>query len=130
MSKERHPLEEGYDLIGYEPKFDDDLSVDIPEHADLDTVIEMSLYAYKAQVERINSVPPEFQQSLWDSAQKFMTIVKDSIYKKQYLSLQRQKEQARNKREGVLNEESGDSADTGTPPQTFTREQLLEMNSK
>ena len=122
MSDDKHPLTETeYDIIGpSNPKFDEDMTVDIPEIKSLDTIIDLALDAYKTQMETLALVDPSKRVFYLETANKYLKEAKDAIYKKEYIMLQRDK--ASKKGSNTTTDDN-----SGNEEKTRTRAQLLKM---
>lgn len=119
----KHPLDKAFDVPN--DRLVDDLYEDIhiPDDPTLDTIISLSLRAYKEQMEDIITIDPKSRARLLEVAEKFLGQAKDAMAKKEHIALQREK----NKGTPAPAASTGTSsagADTTQP--TVSRKELLE----
>jgi hypothetical protein len=85
----KHPLDEQFDIVdGY---MEDLGTVEIPDNPDLDTIINLSLSAYKEQMEVISLVEPKNRTKYLEIAERFLNQAKDAMAKKEQLKINYQK---------------------------------------
>lgn len=86
----QHPLDKEFNI---ESEYsDEDFSpIEIPNDPSLDTIIELSLSAYKEQMEVIGLVEPKNRVKYLEVAERFLNQAKDAMAKKENLTLQRDK---------------------------------------
>jgi hypothetical protein len=85
----KHALDEQFDIDnGYSEDF---ASVVIPDNPDLDTIINLSLSAYKEQMEIINLVEPKNRIKYLEIAERFLNQAKDAMAKKEQIKISQQK---------------------------------------
>lgn len=90
-----HPLDETFN-ISNENGLDDDLDlVEIPDDPNLDTIIKLSLEAYKSQMNDILHIEPKNRARYLEVAEKFLNQAKDAMSKKEQIKLAREKQQPR-----------------------------------
>lgn len=98
----QHPLDKEFNI---ESEYgDEDFSpIEIPNDPSLDTIIELSLSAYKEQMEVIGLVEPKNRVKYLEVAERFLNQAKDAMAKKENLTLQRDKlYKANAKPKGIL----------------------------
>lgn len=98
----QHPLDKEFNI---ESEYvDEDFSpINIPDDPTLDTIIELSLSAYKEQMEVIGLVEPKNRVKYLEVAERFLNQAKDAMAKKENLTLQRDKlYKANAKPKGIL----------------------------
>lgn len=86
----QHPLDKEFNI---ESEYgDEDFSpINIPDDPTLDTIIELSLSAYKEQMEVIGLVEPKNRIKYLEVAERFLNQAKDAMAKKENIILQRDK---------------------------------------
>lgn len=98
----QHPLDKEFNI---ESEYvDEDFSpINIPDDPTLDTIIELSLSAYKEQMEVIGLVEPKNRVKYLEVAERFLNQAKDAMAKKENLTIQRDKlYKANTKPKGIL----------------------------
>ena len=87
----RHPLDDTFDTL--EGTDFDDLKFleEIPDDPTLDTIIKLSLKAYKEQMQDIVMVEPKNRARYLEVAEKFLNQAKDALSKKEQIALAREK---------------------------------------
>lgn len=117
-----HPLDDTFDISAAD-LLDDDLDeVVIPDDPNLDTIIKLSLQAYKSQMNDILHIEPKNRARYLEVAEKFLNQAKDAMAKKEQIKLSREKQQPRQPAGAPT------ATNTGQPGEgvTVTREQLSE----
>lgn len=116
----KHPLDKAFDVPDDRLIDDSNTDIEIPEDPTLDTIISLSLKAYKEQMEDIIMIEPKNRARYLEVAERFLDQAKDAMAKKEQLRLQREK-QAQAKQSpapaGAVQQ------NVGTP---VTRQELLE----
>lgn len=86
----QHPLDKEFNI---ESEYGDEefSPINIPDDPTLDTIIELSLSAYKEQMEVIGLVEPKNRIKYLEVAERFLNQAKDAMAKKENLNLQRDK---------------------------------------
>lgn len=86
----QHPLDKEFNI---ESEYgDEDFNpIEIPNDPTLDTIIELSLSAYKEQMEVIGLVEPKNRVKYLEVAERFLNQAKDAMAKKENLTLQKDK---------------------------------------
>lgn len=117
----KHPLDKAFDVPDDRLIDDSNTDIEIPEDPTLDTIISLSLKAYKEQMEDIIMIEPKNRARYLEVAERFLDQAKDAMAKKEQLRLQREK-QAQAKQQpsapaGAVQQ------NVGTP---VTRQELLE----
>jgi hypothetical protein len=87
MFSQPHPLAKEFNL-----PIDDGMSYEtaeivIPEARDLDAIRDLSLNAYKDQMDSIALIEPKNRLKFLEIAQAYLNTAKDAIYKKELLIL-------------------------------------------
>ena len=87
----KHPLDEQFNIESEDFVPDDFSAVNIPDNPDLDTIINLSLSAYKEQMEVIGLVEPKNRVKYLEVAERFLNQAKDAMAKKEQILIQRSK---------------------------------------
>jgi len=88
-----HPLDQTFDIDPgmHLKQEDDDSGIEIPDDPTLDTIIDMSLKAYKEQMDDMSFVDPKNRARFYEIAERFLNQAKDAIHKKEQIKTQREK---------------------------------------
>lgn len=119
----RHPLDDTFDTL--EGTDFDDLKFleEIPDDPTLDTIIKLSLKAYKEQMQDIVMVEPKNRARYLEVAEKFLNQAKDALSKKEQIALAREKL----KTPSTSNKKSDSAAQPSAPAGGGkTRKELME----
>lgn len=119
----RHPLDDTFDTL--EGTDFDDLKFleEIPDDPTLDTIIKLSLKAYKEQMQDIVMVEPKNRARYLEVAEKFLNQAKDALSKKEQITLAREKL----KTPSTSNKKSDSAAQPSAPAGGGkTRKELME----
>lgn len=116
----KHPLDKAFDVPDDRLIDDSNTDIEIPEDPNLDTIISLSLKAYKEQMEDIIMIEPKNRARYLEVAERFLDQAKDAMAKKEQLRLQREK-QAQSKQSSAP--AGAVQQNVGTP---VTRQELLE----
>lgn len=88
----KHPLDKAFDVPDDRLIDDSNTDIEIPEDPTLDTIISLSLKAYKEQMEDIIMIEPKNRARYLEVAERFLDQAKDAMAKKEQLRLQREKQ--------------------------------------
>ena len=90
------------------------IEIEIPDDPTLDTIIELSLKAYKDQMEDIIHVEVKNRSRYLEVAEKFLAQAKDAMYKKEQIRLKREQYiKGKGSQSNPINPtDSGDSTDS------------------
>lgn len=88
----KHPLDKAFDVPDDRLIDDSNTDIEIPEDPTLDTIISLSLKAYKEQMEDIVMIEPKNRARYLEVAERFLDQAKDAMAKKEQLRLQREKQ--------------------------------------
>ena len=117
----KHPLDKAFDVPDDRLIDDSNTDIEIPEDPTLDTIISLSLKAYKEQMEDIIMIEPKNRARYLEVAERFLDQAKDAMAKKEQLRLQREKQtQAK---QPAASPAGAVQQNVGTP---VTRQELLE----
>lgn len=114
-----HPLDDTFDISTADLLDDDMENVIIPDDPTLDTIIQLSLQAYKSQMGDILHIEPKNRARYLEVAEKFLNQAKDAMAKKEQIRLAREKQQPRKPATAVEGQTTGQS-------EGVSREQLAE----
>jgi len=105
MAKDKHPLDDAFNVDSGDT-FRDDFNVveipDDPEETSLNDIIRLSMEAYRDQMAMIAFIEPKNRLKFLELSEKFLNQAKDAIYKRDLL---RQKKKPTKKKEELLLEE-------------------------
>ena len=118
----KHPLDKTFDVPDDRLIDDSNIDIVIPEDPTLDTIISLSLKAYKEQMEDIMLIEPKNRARYLEVAEKFLDQAKDAMAKKEQLRLQREK-QLNSKQPAVSQPNTQQHSEAGQP---VSRHELLE----
>lgn len=119
----KHPLDKAFDVPDDRLIDDSNTDIEIPEDPTLDTIISLSLKAYKEQMEDIIMIEPKNRARYLEVAERFLDQAKDAMAKKEQLRLQREKQSNANKPALIQPNAQPHSAAAGQP---VSRHELLE----
>ena len=118
----KHPLDKAFDVPDDRLIDDSNTDIEIPEDPTLDTIISLSLKAYKEQMEDIIMIEPKNRARYLEVAERFLDQAKDAMAKKEQLRLQREK-QSNAKQPAATQPNAQQQPEVGQP---VSRHELLE----
>ena len=101
-----------------------DITVKIPEDAELSDVTRLALEAYKQQIEILKFIEPKYRNRGFEVAQQYLTIARDAIKQDAEIKIKQDKQRLeRDKADLDGDEGSGDS-------ETTTKDNLYDLVKK